>query len=144
MYVFDLDGTLADCTHRLKYIQQETKDWDKFHSTCTEDMPIEYTIDTLNHLAQSEDITILTGRNDVVRAETIAWLEKHDVHYTWLKMRKGNDRRQDHVIKRAWLENFRLANPDGDIIGVFEDRQQVVDMWREEGLICYQVAPGNF
>jgi len=27
---------------------------------------------------------------------------------------------------------------------VFDDRQQVVDMWRQNGLTCFQVADGNF
>jgi hypothetical protein len=25
-----------------------------------------------------------------------------------------------------------------------DDRQKVVDMWRAEGLTCFQVAPGDF
>lgn len=29
--VFDIDGVLADCSHRLKYIQGENKDYDKFY-----------------------------------------------------------------------------------------------------------------
>lgn len=31
-----------------------------------------------------------------------------------------------------------------DVTAVFDDRNQVVDMWRGMGLRCYQVAPGNF
>ena len=27
---------------------------------------------------------------------------------------------------------------------VADDRQKVVDMWREIGLTCFQVAPGDF
>ena len=27
---------------------------------------------------------------------------------------------------------------------VFDDRQQVVDMWRYNGLTCFQVADGDF
>lgn len=30
--VFDIDGVLADCSHRLKYIQGKDKDYDKFYS----------------------------------------------------------------------------------------------------------------
>jgi len=144
MYIFDLDGTLADCTHRLKYIQGEVKDWDMFHSTCVDDLPIEYTIDMLNHLGTHEEIQILTGRNAVVREQTVKWLDAHNVNYSYLAMREEGDRRQDHVIKLKWLRKFRVDFPEEDIQGVFEDRQQVVDMWREEGLICYQVAPGDF
>jgi hypothetical protein len=27
---------------------------------------------------------------------------------------------------------------------VYEDRQSVVEMWRNAGLPCFQVAPGDF
>ena len=30
------------------------------------------------------------------------------------------------------------------LVAVFEDRKRVVDMWRENGVTCYQVAPGDF
>ena len=31
-----------------------------------------------------------------------------------------------------------------DVLCVFDDRNQVVDMWREIGLKCLQVQPGDF
>ena len=31
-----------------------------------------------------------------------------------------------------------------DVFCVVDDRQKVVDMWRENGLTCFQVAPGDF
>jgi hypothetical protein len=35
-YLFDLDGTLADCTHRL----HRRKHWRAFFAACTADSPI--------------------------------------------------------------------------------------------------------
>ena len=41
-----------------------------------------------------------------------------------------------------WLDDIF---PDkNDIFAVFDDRQQVVDMWRANGLTCFQVAEGDF
>lgn len=34
VYVFDIDGTLADLTHRLHHIQKQPKDWDAFFDAC--------------------------------------------------------------------------------------------------------------
>ena len=31
-----------------------------------------------------------------------------------------------------------------DVLMCVDDRQKVVDMWRSEGLTCFQVAPGDF
>jgi hypothetical protein len=31
-----------------------------------------------------------------------------------------------------------------DVFMTVDDRQKVVDMWRDLGLTCFQVAPGDF
>ena len=38
--VVDIDGTIAKVGDRLKYFQQEKKDWDSFYEHCDEDEPI--------------------------------------------------------------------------------------------------------
>ena len=46
------------------------------------------------------------------------------------------------------LENCQVIGRFGigvdNVDMVFDDRQQVVDMWRANGLTCFQVAEGNF
>ena len=77
---------------------------------------------------------------------------KHQIDVTWddctslvnwkLFMREHNDHRADHEVKR---EMFLVEiEDDYDIQFVLDDRKQVVDMWRKEGLPCFQVAPGDF
>ena len=39
--VFDIDGTLADLSHRLKWVQGEEKNWDKFYEEVEKDDVIE-------------------------------------------------------------------------------------------------------
>ena len=48
-------------------------------------------------------------------------------------------------MKRPYnsLELDKWINKD-DVFAVFDDRQQVVDMWRANGLTCFQVADGDF
>jgi hypothetical protein len=56
-------------------------------------------------------------------------------------MRKDGDFRADNVVKQEILD----AHIDKDrVLFVLDDRQQVVDMWRRNGLTCFQVAEGNF
>jgi hypothetical protein len=53
----------------------------------------------------------------------------------------------DAVLKERWLNqlvDLRLGGNITQIKGVFDDRNQVVKMWREKGLTCFQVAEGNF
>jgi hypothetical protein len=47
----------------------------------------------------------------------------------------------DEILKKEMLDTF--VDKD-DVLMTVDDRQKVVDMWRENGLTCFQVAPGNF
>ena len=153
-YIFDLDGTLADCTHRLHLLDRRPKEWDAFFKACDQDHPIFPMIQLLGEVSRSANwIEIWSGRSEAVRAETLEWLsdvasctvgEYGGYHVVCrLRMRAIGDYTQDHDLKRDWLYADKLAG--GDRIDlVFEDRQRVVDMWRSEGIMCCQVAPGQF
>jgi len=146
----DLDGTLADVNHRLHYIKNDDgtlkpyaeRDWDSFNAACVDDKPNEDVIQILKQLLFGcRMFYILSGRNDVVRAETVQWLEKHvywDLDYdTHLIMRKADDRRPDTEVKLEMVRELCLT-PD-DVLCVLDDRQCVVDMWRKNGFRCLQV-----
>jgi FMN phosphatase YigB (HAD superfamily) len=140
--ICDLDGTLADITHRLHFIQNKKKDWPQFFEACVNDKPIYNTINVINTLAYNYEVYITSGRNDVVKEITQFWLLKHGITYHKLLMRKAGDYRPDSVVKLEWLVNGLI--PKERILCAFDDRQRVVDMWRNEGITCYQVAEGNF
>ena len=60
-----------------------------------------------------------------------------------LLLRTDKDFRKDALIKREIYE--RHIADLYDVVMVFDDRDQVVAMWRDElGLTCFQVAPGAF
>ena len=59
-----------------------------------------------------------------------------------LRMRAHDDYTADHELKRNWLLAARESDKAPQL--VFDDRQKVVDMWRAEGIPCFQVAPGDF
>jgi hypothetical protein len=56
-------------------------------------------------------------------------------------MRKDGDFRADYIVKQEILD---AHIPKDRVLFVLDDRQQVVDMWRRNGLMCFQVAEGNF
>lgn len=138
-YVFDLDGTLADCTHRLELIRGPRKDWRGFFAACPADRPITAAIEVLRALhGAGHRVEVWSGRSDEVRAETAAWLVRHGVpEQVPLIMRTAGDRRPDDVVKREFLRG--AGQPDV----IFDDRDRVVAMWRAEGVVCFQVAPGD-
>lgn len=150
MIVVDLDGTVADCTHRLKYINGSVKDWNLFYKMCINDKPITPIIDLVKKYVKDSDIPILflTGRSDVARKETEQWLAKYFSEYKlneeyMLLMRKEGDYRPDYVVKPRLLDTFKKEY-NVNVHFILEDRANVVKKWRELGYICLQVAEGEF
>ena len=149
IYIFDIDGTLADISHRLHFIQQKPADWRAFFAACADDKPIVDMVYLARIISRSGHVVVyVTGRSDECREATVAWLVKHDLPAPYRKvyMRKAGDHREDHIVKGELLDEVGTDFPPShyQIIGVFEDRQQVVDMYRARGLRVFQVAPGNF
>lgn len=143
LIVCDLDGTLADVEHRLHHIRRRPKDWNAFFLACGDDLPIRNTIGLLRRLHEvGHRVLIVSGRSDLVREETEAWLARQGVPYDELVMRRQDDRRPDTVVKGEMIEEHGLR-PE-NVLMVLDDRASVVAMWRERGFHTFQVAEGNF
>ena len=145
--IFDIDGTLANLDHRLHFIKQKPKDWPSFKANIPSDSPIGplvYVCQALNYCGGMDgtDIVFCSGRSIDQFDTTCEWIEEYiGIKKPTLFMRAKDDYRDDTIIKRELLTQIRKVwNP----ILVFDDRQRVVDMWRSEGLICCQVARGDF
>lgn len=132
LYVFDLDGTLADCEHRLHYIHKKPKDWKSFLASVDKDVVNRWVVGLLNAVSLYGDILILTGRSEVTRRATRQWLDDNKIMYDYLVMRPKDDHRADVVTKPSLLTNF-IGNKDYEVQFIVEDRQKVVDKWRELG-----------
>ena len=168
--IFDLDGTLANIDARrlkagkLKDGKVTDKiDWDVFFdpvNVLTLDKPNVPVIKMAQLFkADGFKIVIFSGRNDRSFDATTQWLNDNDVPFDLLVMRPdkfkdkswpiadGNpataDMRfmPDDILKKKMLDTFVDIN---DVFLVVDDRQKVVDMWRNLGLNTFQVAPGDF
>jgi len=87
---------------------------------------------------------MITGRSDEIEEQTSLWLNEHYIFVGDLLMRKAGDHREDSIVKAELLEELRQERSGAVIAGVFEDRKQVVDMYRAKGLRVFQVAEGDF
>jgi len=137
--VFDLDGTLADCRHRVHFVRDGAHDWDSFFSECVNDPPFDHVIDTLSaHARAGHRVEIWSARSDTVRNPTLHWLARHGIPGELLvHMRAAGDHTPDVALKKSWL---CAIHPDERPDLVYDDRQRVVDMWREMGIPCFQVT----
>lgn len=74
--------------------------------------------------------------------ETEKWLADNYIVYDQLVMRKADDQTKDSIIKQDFYNKYIKGK--FNVLGIFDDRNQVVEMWRSLGLPCYQVAEGDF
>lgn len=141
-YLFDIDGTVADLTHRLSHIEKKPSDWNSFFEACDGDKPIEHICDLARTLMFETTVVFVSGRSDQVREKTEQWLKDNNLWTGHLYMRTEGDHRPDNIVKLDLLAQLRADCFDP--IMAFDDRDQVVAMWRENGIPCAQVAPGDF
>ena len=137
--VFDLDGTLALNEHRQHFLDGPKKDWDSFFDACDRDEPNRPIITVMRALmVTGHRVEIWSGRTSRVIDKTRAWLNSNGLAMVDARYRAEGDRTPDHELKASWLS--RYGRPDL----IFDDRKSVVDMWRSHGIVCCQVAPGEF
>ena len=147
--IFDLDGTLALIDKRRALATKDNGkfDWDIFFNpdNISLDVPNTPVIKMAQMLdSQGFNIVIFSGRSKSTYRTTRQWLIQNDVPFDDLHMRsrhKDEHFMKDSDLKQLWLD--ALIDKD-DVFAVFDDRQQVVDMWRQNGLTCFQVADGDF
>ena len=140
--IFDLDGTLALVDHRRHLVEGKNKDFTAFNAACVDDLP-NLPIIAINQAMYQTHITwIFSGRHEKHYDETVLWLKENGVRWNYLKMRPADKHSMpDKDLKREWLHEHGIKDR---VLFMIDDRQRVVNMWREEGLTCLQVAPGNF
>ena len=150
VYVFDIDGTLADCTHRIHLIDKrlhphsKDRDYNRFFDEMCDDDPIEYMVNLCRALIDNnEDVVFLTGRPERTREATIDWLNENglavgidmasserDSVYN-LIMRSDDDDRPSTVCKKELINDY-FTNTELDRALFFEDSPDNVKMMREE------------
>ena len=145
--IVDIDGTVALRNNRSPF------DYEKVG----EDIVDHRMAHLLNNLiGETEyDVFFVTGREAIGKcyADTALWLSDniHEEHWfnrgvcesNWtLYMREEGDHRSDEIVKKEIYET--KIKPWYDVVAVFDDRDRVVKMWREEGLLCLQPYYGDF
>ncbi len=142
--IFDIDGTLADICHRRKFLDQDKPDWESFNDLMGDDSPNLPIVDLYRTIWDSGkyDVAITSGRSERDRKVTEQWLIWNEIPFERLEMRADGDNRADNVIKEEIL--LKLQGEGKDILFAVDDRQQVVDMWRKNGITCLQCDVGDF
>jgi len=146
-FIFDLDGTLADNSHRPNYGFDG-----KLILNDSANAPTVIMLGSL--LAQGYKIFFVTGRDKKYYNETKQWidnllsymrdgfygLEEIEIEYELL-MRENDDKRKDFVVKQELYENH--IKPNNNVYGAFDDRLGVLSMWNSLGIFTFNVNQTN-
>jgi predicted kinase len=145
-WLVDLDGTLAK-----KDLAPGSRGWHEYDRV-GEDLPNPGPIRLLQDLHRAgHEIIFMSGRKEHCRPQTRAWLDTHvGLWAGWerpggtspLFMRADEDNRSDDLVKYD-LFNTHIRGKR-NILGVLDDRDRVVAMWRALGLFVAQVDYGDF
>ena len=131
----DIDGTIALRRGRSPYDQSKVLE-DAF------DPRMNF---LLSSLSEKFQIIFLSGRQDTkqCRDDTEKWLKDNlGLSEVTLIMRSEGDFRSDDVVKKELYQKY--IKDKYNVVCVFDDRDKVVRMWRNLGLLCCQVYYGNF
>lgn len=134
LFIFDLDGTLANLDHRISLVKNNigVKDWPKFFENCDKDKVNDWVADLFRMVKPHGEILILSGRSHEALEKTKKWLISNNIMYDYIALRPPKDYRPDEIVKLEMLEEF-LRDKDYKVQFIVDDRQKVVDMWRANG-----------
>jgi len=140
--IFDIDGTLANCEHRLHHVRKskgEKKNYAAFEREMINDTLIDEVAMFYDLMVADDNIQVilLTGRGEKSRGDTEQWFLDNDLPLMPLIMKRHShepdvefkSRMYDHIVEKY-----------GEVIGIWEDRERVVKMWNERGVFVYDVA----
>lgn len=155
--IVDLDNCIADDSWRIPRINWQKRDplerYHDYHSLaafdklCNEDI-------LFGARAGVDQIVVFTARPTMYHAATEEWLRRNNVPFKHLIMRNNNDNRPSLELKRTmlhWLPEL-YGVPWGSIVAAYDDRPDVVEMYRKHHLpgyvraihdVCAYTPPSN-
>jgi predicted kinase len=132
--ICDLDGTLS-----LMWGNRSAYEAEKCGGDLLND-PVARIVK--DYHAMGHTVILFSGRSDAGKTQTENWLHVHGIPYDELRMRKDRDFRKDSIVKEEMYD--AVIKDKYNTLFVLDDRNMMVDKWREMGLLCLQVYYGDF
>lgn len=137
--ILDIDNTIANDLHRVPLIDHANpcpiERYHAYHAAGEHDEVGNH------HLFRGvpHDIAIFTARPNMYRRMTAHWLLRAGVNFRWLMMRQDGDLTPSPELKRQQLRNFIQSIPITDIVAAYDDRHDVIAMFRAEGIQAHHI-----
>ena len=130
-YILDIDGTLTVPGTR-----------DPYSPEVEHDLPNEPVVNVIRYLGLFNTLVVVTGRHEGIRQATAAWLNRQRILWHNLFMRGDDDYREDAIVKRE-IYHEHIEGKYMNVLGVFDDRLSVIDMWQSLGLFVFNCNNGR-
>lgn len=133
--ICDIDGTIAIRGERDPYDMSRVGEDEPHRFMCW--------LIGLIHNQGGMPIVFTSGRDRSAKIQTGLWIQEHvGILEFDLLMRDEGDGRPDEVVKLEMLGKIQKLYT---VVAVFDDRDKVVRMWRDNNLFTLQVTgDGNF
>ncbi len=143
--VFDLDGVIADATHRQHFLdaaRSRDKDWHGFFHACVDDPVIEQGRRLIGLISDDLCVVILTARIHEIREKTVAWLAANDVRHDWLILRGHREGTSSTRWKGSQIEQLREAGAEVEL--ALDDDPRNIAAFRELGVTAMYIHSGYY
>lgn len=139
--IVDLDSTIALAGERRIFFHTDPKNYQAAEAGVIFDDVIPQVYHVVKSFYDAGDIIVfLTARTgtDICRKNTTLWLENNSIPFHHLYMREVGDYSKDYICKRSILQKVR-EEIDGQVVLALEDREDVANMFNEEGITTFLV-----
>ena len=147
MLVFDLDMTVIDTSHRIRFLADGSQDIDDWVRKCTPEYIMQDRLLPLanywkNQQSIGKKIAVITSR--IMTAADYRYLDDNNLSYYFLLSRLENDRRPCHEYKRAQFRRLHIVTGiPYPYMRYFEDNEACLDMARKLGVNCFDAKVYN-
>lgn len=147
--ICDLDGTLCNTEHRDHHAR--AREWDEFNSKLIHDTPNEAVVTMLRAVRTywpNVKAMALTARSGSMVEETTDWLAARGLYqlFDTIRMRPMHDKSSDADLKPKMLFDFFGSKEEAlrRVMVILDDRDRVVNAFREHGFTVWQVKAGAY
>ena len=142
IFIVDVDGVIADSRWRSEHAL--AKDWEKFHSLCGDDPPIEGICRVVRALCKENVVILLTGRNESNRRATEIWLGRQDIRVDEILMRPEGNFEPAEILKLKMIDEYFGSREKAlaEVSCIFEDSEKNTEAFRNCGFTVLQNTPG--
>jgi hypothetical protein len=142
--LIDIDGVLADATHRQHFLNnaEGRRDWEGFFGAVGEDPPLLAVPALLQLIDTDTAVVLLSARPSWVFAITVEWLHRHQLRWDLVILRGDDDNTHAASFKRAVLAELRA---EGWLVALaVDDDERIIEMYENEGQPALYVHSGYY